>query len=354
MPMNKLSHFMNNVWLSRRKFLSATGVLGLGLAASGMGRMLPLRELDLFDSGLKRLSRSQLEMGTYVNVTVLSESEVQALEATDRVFEEISRLASVMNRFQTDSPLGQLNSRGVLTDVPPELIQVLKSALYYNRVSQGYFDVTVKPVVDLYRHCFLWMRGSPSEKDLRALRELTGSHMISISGKKVSYDRKGMGITLDGIAKGYIMDRAMSSLKGSGIQHALIDAGGDIVALGCRDGRHPWRVAIQDPRSPGSFLETLNLTDGAIATSGSYETYFDREKLYHHLVSPKSCIPVNDNISVTVRAGSAMEADAIATAAFVMGPRHGTRWMNHIARAEGLFVTGEDKRYYSRGWPDLA
>jgi thiamine biosynthesis lipoprotein len=119
----------------------------------------------------------------------------------------------------------------------------------------------------------------------------------------------------------------MSVLRQQEIQHALINGGGDIAAYGGKGDSKPWRIAIQVPRKHDRYVDVLMPQSGAVATSGNYEVYFDREKLFHLLVSPTAGLPAQEAASVSIRARNAMEADALATAAFVMGPRQGSEFI---------------------------
>ncbi len=120
--------------------------------------------------------------------------------------------------------------------------------------------------------------------------------------------------------------------------------------LGGKGDERPWRIAIQDPRHQGNPLDVLSLYTCAVATSGSYEVFFDQEKLYHHLISPSQALPVNENVSVSVQAKSVMEADALATAVFVMGPDQGTKSLKAWPAIEGLIVNRDGDRINSPRW----
>jgi len=110
-------------------------------------------------------------------------------------------------------------------------------------------------------------------------------------------------------------------------------------------------VAVQDPEKVGPYVDTLTLVDGAIATSGNYEVYFDQEKLYHHIVNPKTgCSPLQSE-SVTVMAANVMDADALATSVFVLEPLAGTRFIETLAKTECLILDSNQKRVMSSGWP---
>lgn len=334
--------------MNRRAFLALTGALGLSMATVG----IPLSyEALKFNSKLFKVSQTVAGMGTFITITLLHSSRDQAEEAMGLAFAEIERLSSMMNRYQNDSYISRLNSNGSLKDVPTHVMNVLHASLAYYKVTQGAFDITVKPVVDLYKESFTANNKPPSP---HAIEEVTtscvGSHHISLLDKEVSLSRPDMGVTLDGIAKGYIVDQAMALLRKHGIQHALINAGGDIAVHGNKGKNTPWRIAIQDPWKQGRPLEVCSLTRGALATSGNYEVYYDQEKLFHHLVTPHTGIPARKTASVSILASSAMEADTLATAVSVMGSVVGTGFLNRMPGIDGYIIDLDRQETRTEGW----
>jgi thiamine biosynthesis lipoprotein len=333
--------------MSRRAFLSLTGTLSLGVATLG----IPLStEAVKFDRTLYKVSKSRLGMGTFINMIAFHPSQGEAEEAMGRAFEEINRLTAFMTRFETNSYIGHLNDSGFLDDPPAEVMEVLRSSLHYHRLSGGSFDITIKPVVDLYQESFRVNNGPPSSEALKEAMERVGSRRLKITESFVSFSRSGMEVTLDGIAKGYIVDRAMDLLRQQRIEHALINAGGDILVHGGKGENKPWKIGIQDPWKRRSHVDVVTLNSGAIATSGNYEVFFDREKLFHHLIIPNSGSPAPDIASVTIRAASCIEADAIATSVYVMGPARGNRFIRQLPSIEGLVISSQGKKIPSPGW----
>lgn len=332
--MNTQSTIRNRL-ISRRNFLTLTGSLGLSVAASSL--FLPSESVK-FDKKLFKVSECRAGMGTFIYMIIFHPSKLKAEEAINYSFTEIERLSSIMTRYQKDSSISQLNSFGILNEPPAEVIDVLKAAQYYHVKSGGSFDITVKPVVDLYQKSFRLHQRQPEEDELAAALELIGSQHLLLSDTSISFTRSGMGITLDGIAKGYIVDRAMAILRQQGIQHALINAGGDIVVHGGKGYGRSWRIAIRDPKQRESYIGVCTLQNGAIATSGDYEVFYDEEKLFHHLHSPVTGMPVRETTSVSILAPNAMEADAYATTVSVMGVQAGKRFINKVLGIEGYII----------------
>ena len=163
-----------------------------------------------------------------------------------------------------------------------------------------------------------------------------------------------MKITLDGLAKGYIVDMASKILLNHEIKNHLINAGGDIKAVGLREDGKPWKVAIQDPARKNNHLDVIELTDSSVATSGNYENYFDAEKIFHHIADPKTGFSPVLNSSASIIAPTAMEADALATALMVMAPDYGIPFINSLSGCEALIITQDGRLIRSSGWKSLA
>ena len=345
--------FHNNRSMNRRSFLKMSGLLGLGMASA---TVFPVSaEAVRFNRKLYKVSGSQLAMGTFVSMTLFHESKNQAEAAMGRAYEEIDRLSKSMNRFDGSTAIAQLNQDGRLRDIPPEMYQVIVRALEYHRITHGTFDITVKPVIDLFRNKFTGKnKGVPSENELEALLTRVGSHKIKLAKGSIVFQDPGMGITLDGIAKGYIVDKASECLLKQGISNHLINAGGDIRTMGSKSDKKPWTVAIQDPSKKKNYPDIIQMRDGAIATSGNYEIYFDQEKMFHHIVDPKTgCSPVMST-SVSVLARMTMEADALSTSVFVMGPARGTAFINSLPHCECLVLARDGNQLKSIGWKRTA
>jgi thiamine biosynthesis lipoprotein len=323
--------------------------MGIGLASAGI---MPARaETVRFNKGLYKVSRTRLAMGTFVSMTLIHDSRDKAEEAMGLAFEEIDRLTGLMNRFDDGTAVGQLNREGLLKGIPPEVAEVVDHALAYYRLSHGTFDISVKPVVDLFRVKLARGKNTvPTDTELKEVLDRVGSDKIELNGRVIRFKTTGMGITLDGIAKGYIVDKASRILVDHKIENHLINAGGDIKTRGVRKDKRPWTVAIQDPQKKRAYPDIIHLTDGAVATSGDYEVYFDREKMFHHIVDPRTGLSPYMSTSVSVIAPTTMEADALSTSVFVMKPSLGTRFINSLPQCESLVITRGNSKVKSSGW----
>lgn len=313
-----------------------SALLALGFESAEPG----LQESIRLDPRTWRVWSVRPSMGTVVSVVVLHSCAGEAEDAIEAAFLEMSRLAGILDRHDPTSPVAQLNSAGRLRDAPPELAEVVGRALHYHRLTRGAFDVTVMPLVDLLRST----GGEPTPAERAEAAELVGAERLRLAGRRLSFDRAGMGVTLDGIAKGYVVDGMAGTLTRHGMRRFLINAGGDIRASGGKEGGRPWTIGVRDPSNPDGLLEVVSLTDGAVATSGNYE------KLFAHIVDAEAGRSARCSASVSVSAREAMAADALATAVFVMGPVAGCALAGSLPACECLVVDDAGRTANSPGW----
>jgi len=338
--------------ITRRGFLRLSGVLGLGLAAFPLGASVA--EASKFDRQLYKVSKSSPEMGTLTSITVLNDSKDQAYEAIELSFEEIARLSKLMSRYDSGTPVSQLNRDGFLKGVPPELSFVVRKSMGYHEISNGLFDITVKPLLDMYQQLSQNAQDiEVQEEKIRQILELVDVRSVIVRDGSIAFRKQGMGITLDGIAKGYIVDKAIGVMRRKGIQHALINAGGDIRTVGDKGGKGPWRIAIEDPLKKHKYPDIIGITNSSIATSGNYEVFFDGQKILHHIVNPKTGFSPLINASVSVQASTAMEADALSTTLFTLDPAAGIHLIQSLPHCEGLIVTRNNVTIKSTGWQGI-
>jgi len=329
--------------LNRRDFLKLVGILSIGLAKPVFS--FPVGEI-FFDKRLHKLEKTLPLMDTFVTITVYDQSSDKAQEAIELGFSEMKRLINIFNRYEGGTQISKLNEDGVLKDVPKEMYFVMKKASYYYHLSNGAFDITVKPVVDLLKEGF--KAGTPPTiKEIKEVLNLVDASSLYFDEDKIKFLKKGMGITLDGIAKGYIVDKTAELIKNMGIKYALINAGGDIRVI----GNKYFKIAIRDPLKPSDYVEIINLKDAAIATSGNYERYFDKEKKFFHIINPKKGESPLKLSSVSVIAKTVTDADAISTAAFVFSPSLLAKRFIESTNNSALIITRNGFQIRSKGWP---
>jgi thiamine biosynthesis lipoprotein len=324
--------------------------------------------------GRYRISAVRPSMGTLVSVTAIHASVHQAQEAMGRAFAEMDRVVGLLNRYDPGSAVTCLSAEGRIELPPPELSTVVSLAREYHDLSLGAFDITVQPLVDLCRRSApVRSAGNgepvrsaenggpgpaaprpPSRPEIREALELVDGNAVRVGSRSITLGKGGMGLTLDGIAKGYVVDVMAKCLQADGIRDYLINGGGDIRAGGKREDGEAWRVAVQSPLKDGTYPDVLTVPAGAVATSGSYEIYFDGERTCHHIVSSMTGMSPRPWQSVTVVAPTAVAADALATAVFVMGPERGLTFIDSLPDCACLIIDEANRQLRSRGWRSAA
>lgn len=330
--------------INRRSFLKLAGCAG---AAAALPLVSPALGLASLSRELKAAQETRMLMGTLVAVTVLDASSARAQDAMQAAFVRMTALAPLFDRHTSTGAVAVLNSHGRLADLAPDLQQVLALSQRVHAATGGAFDPSVAPIVDAVRLSFAADRRPPAKAELqRALAALGG---VAYDGHSLRLTKEGAGLTLDGVAKGFIVDQGLMAARAAGASHVLINAGGDIGVLGDRGGR-PWNVAISNPDHPTQPLLTIRLSRGAVATSGNYEIYYDRERLYHHIINPATGRSPQPDTSVSVRAGSTALADALSTACFVMEPGAAMAFLGRNQGLDGLILTRLGQRYQTTGF----
>ncbi|MFC1657693.1 FAD:protein FMN transferase [Candidatus Moduliflexota bacterium] len=287
---------------------------------------------------------SRVVLGTVVQITLSHHSEEEARAAMERAFEEFERIDGVMSGYLPGSEVSKINreAAGGPVDAGSEVLALLGEAIDVSRESGGAFDITVGPLMELYR--FDEGGEVPSSEDIGRALASVGHGKIDVDGERgtVAFSEEGVKIDLGGIGKGYAVDRAAAVLAAEGVTNAIIDAGGDLRLLGHRPGKDFWRIGIRHPREPGRFLLSIDLADRAVVTSGDYERFFMRgDERFHHLLDPSTGLPARGCQSVTVIARSTAAADAYATAAFVLGPERGLAYLRALEDVEGIIVDSD-------------
>lgn len=299
-------------------------------------------------------SYHQVSLGTVIEITLLSDREEAARKASLQAFQEIRRIEEWMSPWKEKSDVSRLNrSAGKeWTTVSPETFQVLKKGQRLSERSAGGFDMTIAPLSDLWRKAREKGIPPPLEEVRKRLSLVNFRDLWLHPEGKAFLKKAGMAIDLGGIAKGYAVDRASERLIGLGVQHFIVNAGGDLRTRGFKKDR-PWSIGIQHPRAPERLLAMLSVSDSAMATSGDYERFFFHQgKRYHHLLHPKTGFPAEECQSVTVLSKEAMLADGLATAIFVLGPEKGFALCQTIEGAECLMVDKDGKVLMTAGLKD--
>ena len=289
-------------------------------------------------------------MGTRVAVELWSEDAALASRAMDAVIAEMRRTDELMSTYKPGSQLSQVNAhahqRPVMVDA--DIITVVERGLEMSRLSGGAFDITYASVGYLYDY-----RAQQRPTDAEIAAALPGVDyrqvVVDREAHSIRFLKEGVRIDLGGIAKGYAVDRAIERLRELGIEHAMVNAGGDTRLLGDRRGK-PWIVGIRDPRAEGRMVTRLPLADEALSTSGDYERYFEEDGVrYHHILVPGTGRSARAVRSATVLGPDATLTDALSTTVFVLGVERGMEIVSRLPGVEAVVVDAEGRIFYSNG-----
>jgi thiamine biosynthesis lipoprotein len=297
----------------------------------------------------KLVRRTQFIMGTLVEIT-LRERE-NSHKFIDQAFEEMTRLEKLMSHNIPGSEISKINAHGNEAPVPvsAEVLQVIERGIYWGQRSEGMLDISIDPLQKLWQfdeeH-----KAVPPQEDLALAVSRVDFQNIKIADRKIQLKEVGMSLHLGAIAKGYAVDRALELLARAGLKNALVNAGGDLAAIGGPKDGLPWKIGLQHPRKPEAVIAELDLSSGAVATSGDYQKYFILDGTrYHHVINPRTGWPAAEMVSATVIAKNTMDADALATAVFVLGVEKGLALIEKIPEAEAMLVMSSGEFRISSG-----
>ena len=289
-------------------------------------------------------------MGTEVSVYLWSDDSEAGLVALESVFQEADRIDRLMSTYKYASEISKINreAAGLPVVANEELYRLISRSLEISSLTDGAFDITYESVG---QHYDFRERQRPDEATVKSELEKIDFRYLQLDDttRTVRFDREGVRINLGGIAKGYVVERAISILRVKGIQNAIVTAGGDSRLLGDRRGR-PWMVGIRDPRKDGEVAISVPLQDEAISTSGDYERFFDEDGIrYHHIIHPGSGTPASGVHSATVFGPDAVTTDALSTSVFVMGVDKGLKMIASLAGYESIVIDAEGRVFFSDG-----
>lgn len=294
-------------------------------------------------------------MGTLVDITLDSTDPARLQPALEAAYREMTRLSDMMNHYSPTSVVSAINMAAGIAPIPipPELMQVLRMAQHVSEQSHGCFDITV---ASLRGWRFSGENPSmPTPQDVARQLPLVGYQHLHLDTRAQTafLQHQGMRMDLGGIAKNYILDRGLQSLKRAGIKRAMINGGGDVLVMGGTADR-PWRVGIRHPQQPEQLLGTLDLRDGIVASSGDYERFFIRDgRRYHHILDPKTGYPVlNGPHGVTLVSPNLAAINGWGAAIMVMGEAAGRRFVERTPGLKGLIQGPTQGLWLSEGLRD--
>jgi FAD:protein FMN transferase len=294
------------------------------------------------DAKIPLIHKTKYSMGTVYEIAVYDELPERASAAIDKAFAEIVRLDAMMSNYKPDSDLSRLNREGHFhtVKVPPELYRVIEESVKYSRISSGKFDITVAPLVDMWKAA---LRGNrvASEAEQEELRACVGYEKIElIPPDLVNFHSLCMRIDLGSIGKGYAVDRAVEVLRGNGIKSALVDAGqSSIYGMGAPPGQSAWEVHLCDPSK--RIDPTVMLNENSVSTSEQTPLSLLGNETAGHIIDPDSGKPLETKYALSIVAKTGTASDALSTTLLLVGPEKGKPLVKEIADAAAIWVAAD-------------
>ncbi len=283
-----------------------------------------------------RYKYSQPHMGTNCQILVYSMNQEEASRAVNAAFQRIKQLNLIMSDYDAESELRKLCARSgkEAVEVSADLFKVLSHAQKVSVISEGAFDITVGPVVKLWRRARKSIQ-MPDNNELEVAKKLVDYRLIELDSEKKTARLKSPGMLLDlgGIAKGYAAEEALLVLKKMGINSALVALGGDVAIGNAPPNQKGWKVGIAPVLEEGDAASRfLILANCAVSTSGDTEQYVELNgKRYSHLVDPKTGLGLTQRISVTIIAPNGIDSDSLTKVVSVLGQEKGMEIVDKLS-----------------------
>lgn len=297
-------------------------------------------------------SQTYYDLNTVSNITLYNVKESDSKEILDECGQILLNIDNKMSKTRDYSEVSEINQNAgkKYVRVSNETFEVIKKSIYFSNLSDGVFDISIGPVVDL------WGIGTenakvPKKSEIKNKLSLVNYKDILIDEKNnsVKLNKKGMEIDLGGIAKGYAADQLANYLKSKNIENAIINLGGNVFILGEKEKDTPFKVGIQDPTSKdGSSIGSISVKNKSVVTSGIYERYLEKDGiLYHHMINPSTGYPFDNNLSsVTIISSSSIVGDGLSTTTFGLGLEKGMELIESLDNTDAIFIT-KDKKVYT-------
>ena len=296
-------------------------------------------------------SESLTMTGTYFDTVVQIEvwgADQEIMEHCRQMCEDYEQMLSATIETSEISRIN--NAGGEPIEVSDETAGLIEEGIKYGDISDGQFDITIASATDLWNFTDNEEKILPDPDELAEAVTHIDYHCIKVEGNTVTLTDPEARIDLGGIAKGYIADRLKEYLKDEGIEHALIDLGGNMLTLGRRYDGNDFRIGIQKPfADTGTAMAVVSVNDKSVVTSGDYERYFEKDGvIYHHILDPDTGYPVqNDLDQVTIISDQSVDGDALSTTCFAMGLEDGLELIRSLDGIEAVFVTKDGEMHTS-------
>lgn len=298
----------------------------------------------------KPLTYTGIALDTVINIQIYDSHDEELISHCQKLCEEYE---AKFSRTIETSEIAQINAAGgAPVEVSQDTVTLIKKGIYYCEMSDGAFDITIGSVTSLWD----FKAEDPSPPSPEALAEAVNHvnyRKILIDGNTVRLLDPAAKLDLGAIAKGYIADRIKEYLKEEGVKHALIDLGGNILAVGGKLDGTPFNIGVRKPFAESSEpITSVRIKNKSVVTSGTYQRYFEKDDtLYHHILSSSSGRPCNNGLnSVTIITDSSLTADALSTTCFLLGPDAGMNLVNQLDNVDAVFINTDNELSFSRNF----
>jgi thiamine biosynthesis lipoprotein len=305
----------------------------------------------------ERVTGSGRAMGTHLAFAAFTTpgTDAEHLRAAfDAATAEIVRIEKLMTTWDPASEVSRINAAAGKEAIPVsrETYEVIAESIHASEMSSGTFDITFETLHGLWKFDEDLDRHLPTPAQVHAQQKYLGYHHVKLDpvARSVMLDESHVRIGLGGIAKGYAVDRAAAVLEGRGLPSFYVQAGGDLYTRGLKPDGSPWQAGIRDPRGPeGDYFAVMPVSDRAFSTAGDYErSYIVDGKRYHHIIDPRTGYPATASRSVTIWAPTALLADEIDDAVFILGPEKGLALVESLDGVGAVIVDARGKVWTSR------
>ncbi len=284
------------------------------------------------------ISKTAIYFDTVISIKLYDSQDPEILEQCFSFCEEFEQTIS---RTIETSEISQINnSNGNPVTVSDTTIELLEKGIYYSELTDGAFDISIAPLSELWD--FKNNPGEvPLENDIKDALSHVSYEKILIEGNTVTLLDPNMAIDLGGIAKGYMADKLKEYLLSEGVESALIDLGGNILAVGSKPDNSNYTIGIKKPFKDGEMVSTESINDLSVVTSGCYERFFEVDDvIYHHILDTNTGYPCDNNLyGVTIFSDKSVDGDALSTSCFALGLEEGQKLIKSLDGIDALFVT---------------
>lgn len=320
-----------------KRILAAIVAVALLSGLSGCSALSKKRDLTYSDT----------LFDTVIKVEILDYSDEEVIKGCEDICKKYDAMFSKTDENSEISKINQ--AAGQPVEVSDDMITIIKKGLYYSRLSQGAFDITIGSVSNL------WDFKSeepviPAADAVAAAKNHVNFQNIILKNNTVTLTDPNTQLDVGAIAKGYIADRLKDYLKENGVKHAVINLGGNVLTLGTKADGSDYNIAIQKPfNKSGEAIASVKISDKSVVTTGNYQRYFEKDgKIYHHVLDPKTGMPCETDLySVSIITVSSLTADALSTVCFLKGYQEALALVNQLNNVDAVFVTSDNKVHYS-------